>query len=60
MKSKAKFSMIALGLAAVGAISRLFVFSYVVDTLTRVKRELGIQIPPAVGPGDFLLTLREV
>lgn len=45
MKSKARLRLIALGLAAACALSLLFVFGYVGNTLARVRREHGIQIP---------------
>ena len=47
MKSKSTFKLIAVILAAVCAIILLFVFGYVGDSVTRVKREHGVQIPPS-------------
>lgn len=47
MKAKAKSRLLIVVFAAVCAIGLLFVFGYVGNTLTRVKREHGIQIPPS-------------
>jgi len=47
MKSKRTFRLVAAVLAAACMVGSLFAFGYVGNSVTRVKREHGLRIPPS-------------